>query len=266
MKFMLLAAAFLSSVSAFAQTCEVDMVYMNTNQRITTFRAYDMGDGCKEGMKQCRLEIRQRNLVGRADCVRANNIPNPMPNPIPGPNPIPNPYPNPYPPTNPYPQYGVTVTGYIEDRAFEFTARDASELYVNCLTDIRRIGTQSSDELFFTVNGARYQQTSTSGWYNDSMVCSILEQAARNTYNTTNIMPARVVGSLETSPFRFEAYDRASLLRNCVANIASLRLGSTDEMSYSLNGAPFQRLSTSGWWQTPNRVCQAMLINMDARL
>lgn len=47
-------------------------------------------------MKACRLEIRQRGLLNRADCVRATET-NPGPQ-IPGPQ---NPYP--YPDTNPYP-------------------------------------------------------------------------------------------------------------------------------------------------------------------
>lgn len=101
MKKMLLAAAMtLTAASAFAQyssyRCEVDMVDLRTNRIITTIRATDMNDGCKEGMKACRLEIRQRGLLNRADCVRATET-NPGPQ-IPGPQ---NPYP--YPDTNPYP-------------------------------------------------------------------------------------------------------------------------------------------------------------------
>ncbi len=262
MKSILLAAAMtMMSASAFALQCEVDMVDSRTNRLITTIRAYDYGDGCKEGMKECRKEIRILGLLGRADCVRAT-VKNPYPNPRP--NPWPNPETNPRP--NPYPQYGVTVSALVEDRPFQITARDASELYVNCLTEIRRVTTTSSDELFFTVNGNRYQSTGTSGWYNDTMICSIFEQEARRSISVATIYPARIVGSLENFPFRFEGYDRATLLNSCILNISSMRLGSTDEMSYSLNGLPFQRLTTSVWWQNPAIVCKAMLINMDSRL
>lgn len=101
MKKMILLAALTLSSSAFAYMCEVDMVDNRTNRRITTIRVRDDRQDCKEGMKQCRLEIRQRGLLGRADCVRRgtyNPYPNPNPNPYPNPNP--NPYPNPYPSTD----------------------------------------------------------------------------------------------------------------------------------------------------------------------
>ena len=90
MKSILLAAAMtMMSASAFALQCEVDMVDSRTNRLITTIRAYDMGDDCKEGMKECRKEIRLRGLFGRADCVRATvNYPDPRPNPNPNPGPI----------------------------------------------------------------------------------------------------------------------------------------------------------------------------------
>ncbi len=98
MKKMNLLAALTLSGSAFANMCEVDMVRTSNNRREATFRSYDGQDGCKEGMKQCRLEIRQRGELGRLDCVRRNSGQNP--NPYPNPNPNPNPYPNPYPSTD----------------------------------------------------------------------------------------------------------------------------------------------------------------------
>lgn len=106
MKLMLLAAAMTVSASAFAQMCEVDMVD-HYNRVIKTYRAYDMNDGCKEGMKACRKATRTDVRYQGFDCVRANQTPAPQPNPYPNPNPNPrpNPRPNPYPTPvpNPYP-------------------------------------------------------------------------------------------------------------------------------------------------------------------
>jgi hypothetical protein len=96
MKKMILAAALCLSGSVFAQVCEVNMVDNRTNRILSSFRAYDGGDGCKEGMKQCRFEIRQRGLLNQADCIRRNSYPNPNPNPYPYPNPTPNPVPGSY--------------------------------------------------------------------------------------------------------------------------------------------------------------------------
>lgn len=97
MKKMILVAAICFSGTASAYMCEVDMVDNYSHRRITTIRANDYNDGCKEGMKACRLEIRKRGLLGRADCIRRTSPTNPYPNPNPNP---------PYPDTNPYPTPG----------------------------------------------------------------------------------------------------------------------------------------------------------------
>ncbi len=260
------------SAQAFAQTCEVDMVD-RYNRVVRTFRAYGNDDSCVEGMKQCRKSIRldysnnPQYPNNSLDCVRVGGTtPIPPTYPPTNPNPYPPTNPNPYPPTNPYPQYGVTVSGIVEDNAFSFSARNASELYINCLTDIRNVIYGSSDELFFTANNNRFVSTQTSGWYNDTQICSILEQEARRSTMTTYTSPMRIVGSLERAPFQMEAFDRATLLTNCVAALTATRQGQTDEITFSLNGAPFQRITTSGWWNTPARACKAMILNIDNQL
>jgi len=251
------------SAQAFSQTCYVDMVD-RYNRVVRTFTGYGDADTCLEGMKECRKSIRldysnnPQYPNNSLDCVRAggNQIPNPPHNPNPPYNPNP----------NPYPTYGVSVSGVIEDNAFTFTARDASELYINCLTDIRRVVYGSSDEMFFSANNNRFVSTSTSGWYNDTQICSILEHEARRSVMTTYTSPMRIVGSLERAPFQIEAFDRSSLLTNCVAAFTATRQGSTDELTFSLNGAPFQKITTSGWWNTPTRACKAMILNIDSQL
>jgi hypothetical protein len=261
MKKMILAAAMtLTAASAFAQynSCEAEMIDRR-GRTLEVIRAFD----CQEAMKQCRIRINDLRRRGDYDCRRIENS-----GPIPGPqNPYPNPYPdtNPYP--NPYPQYGVSATTLIESQLFEVTARDASELYINCLSDIRRVDIRNADELIFTVNGNRFRASSTSGWYNETSICSILEQEARVTSNRSmQNINARIVGSLENAPFRFEAFDRGNLLKSCIANISSLRMGNTDELQYSLNGSSFQRLTTSGWWQTPAAVCKNLMLSLDTRI
>jgi hypothetical protein len=266
-KIMLLGLLSLSA-TAFGQTCNVDMVD-RYDRVVRTFRSYGDPNTCLESMKECRKSIRldysnnPRYPNGSLDCVRRGGY-NPTPTPNPYPNPNPYPTPNPYP--NPTPQYGVSVSGVIEDRAFTFVARDPSELYINCLSDIRRVNYGSADELFFSANNNRFVSTATSGWYNDTTICSILEQEARRSYRTEYTSLMRVVGSLERAPFQIEAYDRASLITSCIDAFAATRQGSTDELTYSLNGAPFQRVTTSGWWNTPARACKAMILNLDSQV
>lgn len=251
------------SATSYAQVCVVDMVNIYNNSVVRTFSAYDCIEAKKQCSKSVRLDYGRDPHASSLSCIirNSNPYPNPNPNPNPYPNPNPNPYPNPYPPT-----YGVTISGIIEDQPFTFMARDASELYINCLSDIRRVVYGSADELFFSANNARFVSASTAGWYNDTQICSILEQEARRSYNMEYTSPMRVVGSLERAPFQIEAMDRAELLRNCISAFTATRQGSTDELTFSLNGAPFQRITTSGWWGTPARACKAMIIHLDNQI
>lgn len=264
--FFLLAVLAMSAQTAFAQTCEVDMVY---NQRtvVRTYRVLGTPGSCVEGLKECRKAIRLDATLSQypqstLDCVQVEaRIPTPAPQPIPQPRPIPQPMPQ------PMPTYGVTVSGIVEDAFFTMTARDASELYMNCLTDIRRVMMGASDELMFSANNGRFISTSTSGWYNDAQICSMLEQEARRTLNqTVYTSPMRVQGSLEREPFQILANSRAELLNGCIQAFTATRQGTTDEVTFSLNGAPFQRVTTSGWWNTPARACKAMILNLDSQI
>ncbi len=96
MKGLFLLAAIAISAPAMANICEVDMVDLRSNRLITRIRSNDFGDGCREGMKACRLEIRQRGLHGRADCVRIEGrFPDPDSRPLPDYDPNPRPRPRP---------------------------------------------------------------------------------------------------------------------------------------------------------------------------
>jgi hypothetical protein len=154
MKFFILLSFATLSFSAFAQTCEVDMVD-RYNRVVRTFRAYGDPQTCIEGMKECRKSIRldysndPHYPNGSLDCVRAggnqpNPNPYPNPNPNPNPNPYPNPNPNPYPNPNPnpYPQIPDEVLRMNElEQAINFTLQNchvlarvdgwANQLYVN---------------------------------------------------------------------------------------------------------------------------------------
>lgn len=251
-KLIILALAGLSAQAAFSQVCEVDMIN-RYNRVVRTFTAYGDPNHCVEAMKECRKTIRFSPQLGGVDCIRAG-----------GSQPVPPS--NPYPPTNPVPTYGVSVSGIIEDNPFVMTGRDASELYINCLTDIRSVIFGSSDELFFSANNNRFVSTSTGGWYNDTQICSILEQEARRSYSTPYVAPMRIVGSLERSPFQIDAYNRGELLMNCIHAFEATGERSTDQLSYSLNGAPFRSISTSGWWNSPARACKAMIQHLDNQL
>ena len=264
MKKLILVAAVMSmtAASAFANRCEVDMVDSRTNRYITTISAYDNNPtSCLEAMKECRKEIRLRNLYGVADCINPRSS-------SPYPDPRPNPYPQNPGPQNPYPgqNYGITVTGLAENRLFTLTARDASELYINCLSNARNILQGSVDDIYFSVNNNRFVSRYTSGWYSDATFCSEIEREARNSYGQAYSNYIRVTGSIENYPFQIEANDRASLLNRCISTLNGVMRGSADDMRISLNGAPFETLYTSGWWNNSALACKALINKIDTRL
>lgn len=81
MKKIILATFLSLAGSAFAQTCEVDMVETRFNRVIKTYRSYDYGFDCFEAKKQCSKEIRLMGYYGRANCVsRDTTVYVPAPN------------------------------------------------------------------------------------------------------------------------------------------------------------------------------------------
>jgi len=261
-KFILTGLLAMSASSAFAQVCEVDMVD-RYNRVVRTFRAYGDANTCVEGMKQCRKDIALNPRSAGVDCVRRTYQ---DPFPPTNPNPYPPTNPNPYPPTNPYPQYGVSVTGLVENRLFTLTGRDASDLYINCLSQARSILQGSADDLFISANNNRFVSKYTSGWYSDSMLCSELEREVRNSYSTAYTNYNRVSGSIENYPFVFEGQDRETLLRSCIQNVGQVMRGTADDARVSLNGAPFESLYTSGWWRNSAEACKAIIQKIDNRI
>jgi hypothetical protein len=103
MKLFALLALATMSLSAFSQTCYVDMVVKNSGRVVRSFTAYGDPNSCIEGMKECRKSIRfdysnnPQYANGSLDCVRAGDY-GPTPNPYPNPQPYPQPHPQP----NPY--------------------------------------------------------------------------------------------------------------------------------------------------------------------
>lgn len=226
----ILAIAFLGlTSSAFANYCQVEMIETRSNRVIDRFSSYDDYDGCKESMKECRKTIRLNGWLNRADCIRVGQQqpapqpqpwPQPQPQPQPWPQPQPEPQPWPQPQPQPYPTYDFVVTGLVESTLVSFTGRDASELYINCLNDIRRYNLGSVDDLFLTVNNNLFStHRNASSYYSESMICSIIEQEARRTSSYGYANPFRIVGSLENSTFQLEGYDRSSLLTQCLSSI-----------------------------------------------
>jgi hypothetical protein len=83
---------FLVSVTAYAQTCQVNMVDIRTRRVLQTFTAHGAPGSCLDGLKECRKQIRLQNRYGMADCeqvVRPVPQPHPHPRPVPIPQPIP---------------------------------------------------------------------------------------------------------------------------------------------------------------------------------
>jgi hypothetical protein len=254
------------SVSAFAQVCEVDLVYRN-NQILRTFRAYGDPATCQEGMKECRKAIRfdyssnPQYPSTQLDCLRAGGS---APTPQPQPNPYPNPQPNPYPPQNPYPSYGVSVTGIVEDRLFTLSGRDGNELFMNCMNS--RLGGGIVDELFFSANNNRFVSAIAQHYYNEEQICQMLRQEAIRTVQPAYNNYINVVGTLEREPFQIYANDRSELLTECIRQFTNTRQGMTDELTYAYNGSSFQRVTTSSWWNSPARACKALIQNLDSQI
>lgn len=234
-KLILAAAMVVSASSAFAQMrCEVDMID-SRGRLITTIRAIDMNDGCKEGMKACRLEIRQRNLYGSADCVqRTVSVPNPRPypdtNPYPRPYPDTNPYPRPYPDTNPYPGQDITRSLHSGEQVY-YNSRLATVIGLSY--DYRTYAIRTTDLWNNTVNLSNINREAlsvTSGCnytlcVNDSIISLNANSSGRD---------GRIVGLSIDNRFVIETTDlwnnriiQSSVDRNLIAEKKGCSVGRT---------------------------------------
>lgn len=256
------------SASAFAQVCEVKLVD-NYNRPLRYFRAVGGPNPCQEAMKQCRYHQRVTNSRYYTDCFQMT--PDPTPAPIPGPAPRPAPRPEPYPPTpipEPVPSYTFTAVGLLESVPFKFIGRDPAEVYQSCLLGMPQLRNSAPriDDILVSANNNSYKKYYNSGYYyTDEQICSIVYNEFRAA--TYGYVPAsRVVGFLERSNFTFDFFDRESLLFNCMSAISNLRIPKSDEIQYSLNGLPYQRISTGGWWYTSAEACSALITNLEANL
>jgi len=87
---------FFASLSAYAQTCYVDM--MSAHRSV--IRTYVGQGNCERELHECMRTIRHQPHLGGVSCTRQSArrpFPGPQPRPQPGPNPYPYPQPNPYP-------------------------------------------------------------------------------------------------------------------------------------------------------------------------
>lgn len=86
MKNLILFSVATLATSAMSYECRVDLVETRTNNIIDTFYAEEDGMGnCREGLKQCSLELRKRGYDrNSASCMTVNNEPSPGPG-MPGP-------------------------------------------------------------------------------------------------------------------------------------------------------------------------------------
>lgn len=255
MKKVFLISILILSASAFANICEVQLVD-RYNRVLHTFRASGGPNDCMEAMKQCRFEQRVRDLRHTTDCVRVGSS---------YPDPTPAPTPSPYPRPVPTPNYYVTAVGLLNETPFKFEGRDPNDLYQNCLRDVRSVRSSGVDEILMSVNNNTFKASKTSGWFDDQEICSMIHNEAR--MNGIGYMrPTRIYGTVEYTQFDLYAQDRESLLMNCLSEMTNLRVGSSDEMNFSVNGLPMRRVTTSGWWSSPAEVCQALVISAEPQL
>lgn len=212
MKRMILAAALSLTTSAFAQICEVDMIDIRTQRFITSFTAYDYNDGCKEGMKACRLEIRQRGQVGRADCVRVGNT-NPVPTPVPRPEPYPQPQPYPSPSYDARRPLQVNESVIYANRFYVVAGISFNGLYTLRSTDgWNTISSNIGRENLSVVNGC------------DQNICT-----TESVINTNSQRYVKVIGISFNSNFVTQSTDGWNTIES---NVERLRLAKTEGCVY----------------------------------
>lgn len=196
------------SAAALSQTCYVDMVdrYQRT---IRSYTSYDANEGCKEGMKQCRLAIRTEPQLGGVDCLRDRHTtptpqPQPYPQPYPQPQPQPQPQPNPYPYPQPYPQPDQQYPHYVS------IGEQIYNVSNNRFAEVIAIDNQGKYVLRYRDNGAVG-----TGWTREDIAplrgCDVDLCVNDRIYNTSTNRFAVIVGLQMTGKFVLKFDDNGAV-------------------------------------------------------
>jgi hypothetical protein len=159
----------------------------------------------------------------------------------------------------------ILVTGLVRETFFEYLASSAEKLKENCLADMPNLRNGAVYEVYFSVNNNDFIHKGHRRRFKDYQLCSFLHHAALQAKKKT-IQPLSIMGYLNRTPFYFRADDRPSLLKNCITTLSTLGKGDTEEITYSLNGAAFKRITNTFFWLSSASACQAMIMDLDSDL
>lgn len=166
------------------------------------------------------------------------------------------------PPTPPTPpsRNRVSVDFYLENTLFSFSSRSSSHFYNSCLTRLESSMSGKYDDIHISVNGSapKHQHNSSSWWTEAEQVCSLVEQEVIKLQNNR---PHRghlsVQGSVEKTPYSFQARSPMEIFKQCVDQFAdNIKV---DDISVSVNDSRRESFhNSSSWWEGDKVVCSVI--------
>jgi hypothetical protein len=244
----------LTATAAEAYTCRVDMVDQRGRILDTFYAQADYRTGtCRDGLRDCNLEVRTRNIRG-ARCEARNQTGPVGPGPV-GPGPV-----GPG-PVGPGPgMHAYSVTAIVENTLVELRGANRGQLFSQCTSQLML---NSADEMTIVTNNSYVRRLTTHGWWNGAAnICTVIVDSM-DVNSMAGMMPMDLYGTIERTPFNFRAYSKADALSQCYNVYRSVGTTSVDEMTIGVNNMSPRRITTGGWWSNAGQACKAFMDVVD---
>ena len=247
MKNLILATTFLTSFSALANTCFVELQYQGSVLGQNVFEEQT----CRDSLRQCKRAEKKYEMehnLSELECVRLEQT---LPLP-------------PSPPTPPRPPRPALINfkGSIDNYNFYIAANGLDDFYNQCLDFSDRNNINYASKFKVSADGRRYGfgDIQFGHWNGQESICMELKTVALYQIGTpVSFRYTSASGKIEDKHFSFVGQSEDEIYNQCVEFVEDSKVGYADDIRVSFNGQRSRSYKNArSWWKTPQEVCDAM--------
>lgn len=149
----------------------------------------------------------------------------------------------------------LKLTALVEGTLYEFGGSSSAEIYTSCVGKMMN----QADDIMYIANGGRFVKSHNSAdYWNAPQICALLEGAVRTTSSADRDARYDIVGSIETTTFRWTG-TKHEVLKAC----SLTTITQADDYAVSINGgALISRHNSADYWNGKAGICGEILSNL----
>ncbi len=249
MKNLILATTFLTSFSALANTCFVELQYQGSVLGQNVFEEQT----CRDSLRQCKRAEKKYEMehnLSELECVRLEQT---LPLP-------------PSPPTPPRPPRPALINfkGSIDSYDFYIAANGLDDFYNQCLDFADRSNINFPSKFKVSAGGRRYGfgGRSFGHWNSHEGVCTEISTVAFSQLEIpVSYRYTSASGKIEGKHFSFIGETEDELYNQCVEFVEYSKFNQVEDISVSFDGTRIRKYrNTYSWWYTAEDICNEMFL------